>query len=59
MRKVTLVNIPLELSKKAAAVAYIHDVKHWSVRRKIYKTPYGNFAVRAAKTIIVRLVNHG
>lgn len=56
MRKVTMVNIPVELSKKAAAVAFIHDMRHWSVRKKIYKTPYGAFAVRAAKTIIVRLV---
>lgn len=56
MRKVTLDNVPVELSKKASAVAFIHDMRHWSVRKKIYKTPYGNFAVRAAKTIIVRLV---
>lgn len=51
-----MVNIPVEISKKAAAVAFIHDMRHWSVRKKIYKTPYGNFAVRAAKTIIVRLI---
>lgn len=57
MRKVTMANIPVELSKKAAAVVFIHDMRHWSVRKKVYKTPYGDFAVRAAKTIIVRLVN--
>jgi hypothetical protein len=56
MRKVTLNKIPLELSKKAASVAFIHDMRHWSVKKKIYKTPYGDFAVRAAKTIIVRLI---
>lgn len=56
MRKVTLDNVPVELSNKAAAVAFIHDMRHWSVRKKVYKTPYGDFAVRAAKTIIVRLV---
>lgn len=56
MRKVTLDNVPVELSKKAAAVAFIHDMRHWSVKKKVYKTPYGDFAVRAAKTIIVRLI---
>ena len=56
MRRVVMENIPVELSKKAAAVAFIHDMQHWSVRKKVYKTPYGDFAVRAAKTIIVRLV---
>lgn len=56
MRKVTLDKVPVELSKKAAAVAFIHDMRHWSVSKKVHKTPYGDFAVRAAKTIIVRLV---
>lgn len=56
MREVRLKSIPLDLSKKAAAVAFIHDMRHWSVKKKVYKTPYGDFAVRAAKTIIVRLV---
>ena len=56
MRKVVTDNMPVELSKKAAEVALIHDMRHWSVKKKVHKTPYGDFAVRAAKTIIVRLV---
>ena len=56
MRKVIMDNIPVELSKKATVVAFIHDMRHWSVKKKVYKTPYGDFAVRAVKTIIVRLV---
>lgn len=46
----------LEQAKKAMAIALIHNSKHWSVKRKLYATRFGTFAVRCAKTIIVRLV---
>lgn len=55
MRKVTLDNIPFDLQKKAQAVALIHDMRHWSQNKKVYYTPFGDFAVRAAKTLIVRM----
>lgn len=42
--------------EKASAIAIIHDSRHWASSKKLYITPYGTFAVRAAKTIIVRLV---
>ena len=45
-----------EQRKQACAIAMIHEVKHWSVARKLYKTNCGTFAVRCAKIIIVRLV---
>lgn len=45
----------LEQRKAACAVAMIHESKHWSVAKKLYKTKLGTFAVRCAKTIIVRL----
>ena len=46
----------LQQMQKAVAVAMIHNAKHWSVKKKLYVTKYGTFAVRCAKTIIVRLV---
>lgn len=49
-------SMTLEQMQKAVAIAMIHNAKHWSVKRKLYKTKYGTFAVRCAKTIIVRLV---
>lgn len=41
--------------KKAAAIGLIHSIKHWSVKKKVYPTKWGNFAVRCNKTIIVKL----
>jgi len=49
-------SMTLEQMQKAVAIAIIHNAKHWSVRKKLYVTKYGTFAVRCAKTIIVRLV---
>ena len=49
-------SMTLEQMQKAVAIAMIHNAKHWSVKSKLYKTKYGTFAVRCAKTIIVRLI---
>ena len=53
MRKVTLDNVPVELSKKAAAVAFIHDMRHWSVRKKVYKTPYGDLLYERLRRLLL------
>lgn len=45
-----------EQRKQACAIAMIHESRHWSVAKKLYKTKLGTFAARCAKTIIVRLV---
>lgn len=49
-------SMTLQQMQKAIAIAMIHNAKHWSVSKKLYVTKYGTFAVRCAKTIIVRLV---
>lgn len=58
MKTITVLreSMTLEQMKKAIAIAMIHNAKHWSVSKKLYVTKYGTFAVRCAKTIIVRLV---
>ena len=58
MKDVTIKASGMSLAQRntAQAIALIHNVKHWSVKKKLYKTSKGLFAVRCAKTIIVRLV---
>ncbi|AUR95696.1 hypothetical protein NVP1210O_74 [Vibrio phage 1.210.O._10N.222.52.C2] len=58
MKDVTIKTEGMNLAQRklAQSVALIHNTKHWSVRKKLYKTSKGLFAVRCAKTIIVRLV---
>jgi hypothetical protein len=58
MKDVTIrtTGMSLKQRKTAQAVALIHNSRHWSVRKKLYKTRSGIFAVRCLKTVIVRLL---
>ncbi len=41
--------------KDAEAIALIHSKRHWSVKKKLYKTKAGVFLVRCNKIIKIRL----